>query len=755
MSEIITHSTESGSVAADEDGGSEHDVSSSNINDDLTCDETEKAKESQEDETNPTTSDIVDNDDAESADMVDDEPAAEEQTVALNGRDVIVNANADIEPSDDDAEDNHSDDVDEEPVLINDVIVNPPDKSTEDVATPDRDDDTSDATEDYTNLSSPDVPVDIKEDSVKHVQIEDEKDDSVKSLNEVKSEFGDTAVVDESIHEANTTQPEREHGNLDDDAAISLGSEENAPVENDEEMACLPDNIDDMVEDAYPEDRSPARCYRSYILVACIATISIIAAAVIATSLGRDGVKESVSSSSSSTTTIIAEDGEGTDTASPSTISGSSPETQEPSSIQPTFGPSTEPSSQYQWLQSAIDNYIGMLQSEEIVIPPLTPHSTVGSTLNPSSKPTANATPLPSTANPTTSKPTTSNPTLSTVPPTSRPTIQPTTANPTSNPTSHPSTASPTIKSPIQSLFNVTELSSTAPPVNLPMQPPLNLFEVSFHETNTTQPTPQQRKGCITNSVYDEIDRDIGCLLTNLYASKYSERQISRADFWIACANAVIRQTSVNNGLDLRDTFEWGRVDANSCSGQGNRLPSPRGCSQTEDVFLTRMGLTWTDATALMGAHTIGRGDTGFSGHHGTWVPNNNEAMMFDKTYYEEVFLNSWHPRNIGTPREDWTTGNGVDRVMLNTDLCLVMEIDDNMPCCTGTRCTGLSRRCPRLPDNHPRSEAFEAFREYLGGSYPNDNQVPFYNAYREAWRKATKVGQKNLSPLADNCDVE
>lgn len=246
-----------------------------------------------------------------------------------------------------------------------------------------------------------------------------------------------------------------------------------------------------------------------------------------------------------------------------------------------------------------------------------------------------------------------------------------------------------------------------------------------------------------------------GCLLTNLYASKYSERQISRADFWIACANAVIRQTSVNNGLDLRDTFEWGRVDANSCSGQGNRLPSPRGCSQTEDVFLTRMGLTWTDATALMGAHTIGRGDTGFSGHHGTWVPNNNEAMMFDKTYYEEVFLNSWHPRNIGTPREDWTTGNGVDRVMLNTDLCLVMEIDDNMPCCTGTRCTGLSRRCPRLPDNHPRSEAFEAFREYLGGSYPNDNQVPFYNAYREAWRKATKVGQKNLSPLADNCDVE
>ncbi len=247
-----------------------------------------------------------------------------------------------------------------------------------------------------------------------------------------------------------------------------------------------------------------------------------------------------------------------------------------------------------------------------------------------------------------------------------------------------------------------------------------------------------------------------GCRLTNLYASKYSE--ISRADFWIACANAVIRQTSVDNGLDLRGTFEWGRVDANSCSGQGDRMPSPRGCSQTRDTFLTRMGLTWADATALMGAHTLGRGDRSFSGHHGTWAANDVEAMIFDKSYYEEVFLNSWRPRNIGTQTEDWTIAagiGGVDRMMLSTDLCLVMSIEGNMPCCTGTRCSGLSRRCPRLPDNHPRSEAYDAFEEYLGGSYPNDNQFPFYNAFREAWKKATRVGQNNLFPLADNCGVE
>ena len=98
-----------------------------------------------------------------------------------------------------------------------------------------------------------------------------------------------------------------------------------------------------------------------------------------------------------------------------------------------------------------------------------------------------------------------------------------------------------------------------------------------------------------------------GCKLTLLYERKYSH--LSRADYWIAAANAVIKQTSLDNALDLRDTFTWGRKDRNICSGSGERLPEATGCNQIEDVFLTRMGLGWKDAVALMGAHTIGRGD--------------------------------------------------------------------------------------------------------------------------------------------------
>lgn len=97
------------------------------------------------------------------------------------------------------------------------------------------------------------------------------------------------------------------------------------------------------------------------------------------------------------------------------------------------------------------------------------------------------------------------------------------------------------------------------------------------------------------------------CLLRVLYEEKYNF--LSRADFWIAASQAVIRQTSINNSLDLKEQFTWGRIDRDSCEGSGDRLPVPSGCSEVEDAFLTRMGLEWKDAVALMGAHSLGRGN--------------------------------------------------------------------------------------------------------------------------------------------------
>ena len=78
----------------------------------------------------------------------------------------------------------------------------------------------------------------------------------------------------------------------------------------------------------------------------------------------------------------------------------------------------------------------------------------------------------------------------------------------------------------------------------------------------------------------------------------------------------------------MRGTYVSGRVDADSCIGQGLRLPATTGCDAVEGVFVDRLGLTRTDAVALLGAHTIGRGDQDFSGHHGIWVDTEAQSVV-------------------------------------------------------------------------------------------------------------------------------
>ena len=57
-----------------------------------------------------------------------------------------------------------------------------------------------------------------------------------------------------------------------------------------------------------------------------------------------------------------------------------------------------------------------------------------------------------------------------------------------------------------------------------------------------------------------------------------------------------------------------------------------------------------------MGGHSIGRAAQSASGHEGVWVDNFIEAQKFDKTYYEEMYLHAWHPRNMGGQKQDFTT---------------------------------------------------------------------------------------------------
>lgn len=244
------------------------------------------------------------------------------------------------------------------------------------------------------------------------------------------------------------------------------------------------------------------------------------------------------------------------------------------------------------------------------------------------------------------------------------------------------------------------------------------------------------------------------CPLTALYDTSYASF-MSRADFWVASANAVVELTSVNRSLSL--PFRWGRLDRDECVESSERLPGASGCSDVENTFITRMGVSWRDAVALMGAHTLGRGDADFSGHAGTWVQNDAESTIFDKGFYEEAVDRAWRPRNnIFADNSDWTWGRrnrGV--MMLHTDICLRFDIDgNNGNCCTSIDNGPVCQQLPRCTSSAGvRPEAFAAFEEFRAGG--NNNNGPFYEAFSEAWQKATENGydDASLRDLMDTCE--
>eukprot|EP00586_Coscinodiscus_wailesii_P015166 CAMPEP_0172511598 /NCGR_PEP_ID=MMETSP1066-20121228/237604_1 /TAXON_ID=671091 /ORGANISM="Coscinodiscus wailesii, Strain CCMP2513" /LENGTH=963 /DNA_ID=CAMNT_0013291045 /DNA_START=206 /DNA_END=3094 /DNA_ORIENTATION=- len=235
-------------------------------------------------------------------------------------------------------------------------------------------------------------------------------------------------------------------------------------------------------------------------------------------------------------------------------------------------------------------------------------------------------------------------------------------------------------------------------------------------------------------------DDEIECPLKKIYDSHYSFSSV--ADFWVAAATSVIELTSSG---ELSLPFRFGRRDASSCGESSNRLPEATGCSEVEETFLNAMGLGWEDAVALIGAHTLGRGDVSFSGHDGTWVATDDESIIFDKKFYDDAIDRSWRPRS--TPSgTDWTWG-GKNRtvMMLNTDMCLYFDIPDgnDQDCCTNMtgNCKNIDKACTTAKILRPDAfNAFEVF--YDGGS--NDN-TPFFEAFSVAWEKATSLGTTGL----------
>ena len=144
---------------------------------------------------------------------------------------------------------------------------------------------------------------------------------------------------------------------------------------------------------------------------------------------------------------------------------------------------------------------------------------------------------------------------------------------------------------------------------------------------------------------------------------------ISKADFWVLAAKVSVEVTAV---VAYEVPFRYGRATAAECGYAGDRLPAAEGgVEEIERVFVTAMGLTFRDAVALLGAHTLGRLETENSGFEGAWTTTPD---TFDNDYFVTLTQNGWDLAVLDDAHTTWVRGG---TMFLNADMELAYHVAD------------------------------------------------------------------------------
>jgi len=192
-------------------------------------------------------------------------------------------------------------------------------------------------------------------------------------------------------------------------------------------------------------------------------------------------------------------------------------------------------------------------------------------------------------------------------------------------------------------------------------------------------------KGCMLRAV---TERDSSNISLELMWQDFCT-QVSIADFFVIAAEALMEVTAPQQdqqmwGQSFANNFRFGRQTALECHPE--ELPNPaNSCDAVEDVFMNRMGLSATGATALMGVHTLGRALPENSGFDGFWV-SQLHARTFSKRYYEAIVAIGWGPGRTSAGKSQWIRADVrapdplAGEMMLNTDMCLAFQSGNTPP---------------------------------------------------------------------------
>lgn len=239
--------------------------------------------------------------------------------------------------------------------------------------------------------------------------------------------------------------------------------------------------------------------------------------------------------------------------------------------------------------------------------------------------------------------------------------------------------------------------------------------------------------GCTTTGCNGQTDHTGLSMIMGQLEPVYQlfSTQISRADFWVLAANAVLEAIG-----GPRVEFKWGRQDVTNCDDTGFMPENDGDWNHIKSILVGRMGFTIKELVALMGAHTLGRLELSNSGFTGPWT-RDQDSLGVD--YYSNIPGINWNKEVNSEGNTQWTGGNGLS--MLNPDMALYIGVAE----CTRFGNGNVGGSCPI------NAEASGFVDEYAA------SQSTWFRDFALAFQKLQEVGYSNLKSIGGipNCPSE
>lgn len=274
-------------------------------------------------------------------------------------------------------------------------------------------------------------------------------------------------------------------------------------------------------------------------------------------------------------------------------------------------------------------------------------------------------------------------------------------------------------------------------------------MRLAFHDAGTYDGITGGADGCVDLTAAENNGLQ-GAVASLQPLFQSAAGQLSRADVWALAAGVAIQMAG---GPSL--VFKAGRKDSSSCTGQAGNLPNAQlGLAEIQRVFVTRLGFSYSETAALIGAHVLGLASASNSGYNGTWVRQN---AVFNNGFFQNLIGRPWHqvqnPSFLNSARSQWVGPPG--NLMLNTDVALAFD--------TSSGCTRFDANAGPAPPPPPgrASNVCQPYAASSAGSslgaavtqFANDNAA-FFTVFAPAFTKMTALGNAGLACVMSDCST-